>query len=361
MSYVAGLLAGAGFLSLLNPLALLMAAPSLAINLLSNYPVMYSGVSHYSAPLAPWVIVSAVLGAAWLRGRAARLGERAVRVVSALLLIWLLVWALGYHAAYGFTPLGGRFHLPRVTEHNRLAQRFLDQIPAQARAVHPAGALPPRQPPRVHLRVSHCRRRRVRLAGRDLLRGHAPQRFPQAVRPDGGRRRLRHRRRARTATFCSSAALAGPPELPDAFCSFALAGDRKPQVSTDLLFGDELRLVGFDLYETIEDGKAWTGLRTYWQALKPLAGDLRVYPFFFDDAGKVLEDTSQRPVVTPIWCPPPRWPVGQTVVLDKLPWPVGDRFNLGLGVARGGGLGAARQPPGDPPDAGRRRPAGAWA
>ncbi|MDP3047802.1 MAG: hypothetical protein Q8O07_10040, partial [Chloroflexota bacterium] len=60
------------------------------------------------------------------------------------------------------------------------------------------------------------------------------------------------------------------------------------------------------------------------------------YPFFFDDAGRVLEDTSQRPVVTAIWCPASTWPVGQTVVMDKLPWPVGDRFNLGLGVAWGG-------------------------
>ena len=69
---------------------------------------------------------------AWLRGRAVKLG-RAAGAVSVALLAWLLVWALGYHAAYGFTPLGGRFHLPQVTEHHRLAQRFLDLIPAQAR------------------------------------------------------------------------------------------------------------------------------------------------------------------------------------------------------------------------------------
>ncbi|MDO9065658.1 MAG: DUF2079 domain-containing protein, partial [Chloroflexota bacterium] len=133
VSYVTGLLAGVGFLSLLNPLSLLIAAPSLAINLLSNYPVMYSGVSHYSAPLVPWVIVSAVLGVAWLRGWAVKLGGRAAGVVSVALLAWLVAWALGYHAAYGFTPLGGRFHLPQVSDHHRLAQHILDQIPAQAR------------------------------------------------------------------------------------------------------------------------------------------------------------------------------------------------------------------------------------
>jgi succinate dehydrogenase/fumarate reductase cytochrome b subunit len=46
-------------------------------------------------------------------------------VVSVAVVVWLLVWALGYHAAYGFTPLGGRLHLPQVTEHHRLARHFL--------------------------------------------------------------------------------------------------------------------------------------------------------------------------------------------------------------------------------------------
>jgi succinate dehydrogenase/fumarate reductase cytochrome b subunit len=75
--------------------------------------------------VAAWAIVSAVLDASRLRGQAARLGERAAGVVSVAVVVWLLVWALGYHAAYGFTPLGGRLHLPQVTEHHRLARHFL--------------------------------------------------------------------------------------------------------------------------------------------------------------------------------------------------------------------------------------------
>ena len=338
VSYVIGLLAGAGFLSLLNPLSLLIAAPSMAINLLSNYPVMYSGVSHYSAPLAPWVMVSAVLGVTWLRGRAVKLGGRAAGVVSVASLAWLLVWALGYHAAYGFTPLGGRFHLPQVTAHHRLAQHFLDQIPTEARLSTQPALFP------------HASHREFiyefpTLADAEYVWldvsstvGMHPNDFKQQVDQmvGGGGFGIVD---AQDGYILLKRGLAGPTELPRAFCSFALAGERQPQFVINLTFGDAVRLVGFDLYETTEAGKAWTGLRTYWQALNPLTGDLRVYPFFFDDEGRVLEDTSQRPVVTPIWCPAATWPVGQTVVMDKLPWPVGDRFNLGLGVTTGSGWG----------------------
>jgi hypothetical protein len=129
--------------------------------------------------------------------------------------------------------------------------------------------------------------------------------------------------------------LAAARELPDGFFSFARTGGALPRYPIALDYGDSLRLLGFDLYEITEDGRPWTGLRLYWQPLKPLPAGLRLFPFFFDDHGKVLEDTAERPVVSALWYPPEKWRVGETVVMEKLPWPVGDRFNLGLGVARG--------------------------
>jgi uncharacterized membrane protein len=331
ISYIAGLLAGTGFLSLLNPLSLLIAAPSLAINILSNYPVMYSGVSHYSAPLVPWVMVSAVLGVAWVRGRAAKLGCRAASVVSVASLAWLLAWVLGYHAAYGFTPLGGRFHLPQVTAHHRLAQHFLDQIPAGAR-LSTQPALFPHASHRefIYEFPTVADAEYVWLDVSSSVNMH-PNDFKQQVDQmvDAGGFGIVD---AQDGYILLKRDLIGPEQLPAAFCSFVVAGDRQPMFATDLTFGDAVRLVGFDLYETTEGGQAWTGLRTYWQALKPVTGKLRPSPFFFNDEGAVLEDTSQRPVVASIWCPASAWPVGQTVVMDKLPWPVGDRFNLGLGM-----------------------------
>jgi hypothetical protein len=335
VSYVGGLLAGVGFLALLSPLTLLMALPSLTINLLSSYSVMYSGVSHYSAPLAPWLVISAVYGVAWLRGRLMRLNQAVGRIASALLLLWLVGWGLGYHVAYGFTPLGGRFRVPQVTQHNHLAQRFLAQIPADARL----STQPALFPHASHRQFIYefpivADAEYVWLDVTSAVAMH-PNDFHQAYNrlvSDEGFGLLD----AADGYILLKRGASGLASLPDGFYSFARAGGLEPQHFASLDFGDSIHLVGFDLYETWEDGRAWTGLRTYWQALKPLPGGLRLYPFFFDDQGTVVEDTSQRPIVTALWYPPERWAPGEIVLMDKLPWPVGDRFNLGLGVVAGG-------------------------
>jgi uncharacterized membrane protein len=60
--YLVNLLRGGGFLSLLSPEWLLPALPSLAINLLSTDPVLYSGVYHYNAAIIPFIMLSAIHG-----------------------------------------------------------------------------------------------------------------------------------------------------------------------------------------------------------------------------------------------------------------------------------------------------------
>ncbi len=64
LSYIGNLLMTACFLGLLAPLALLPALPELAINILSNKPEQYSGVYHYNAVLAAFLLVAGVLGCA---------------------------------------------------------------------------------------------------------------------------------------------------------------------------------------------------------------------------------------------------------------------------------------------------------
>ena len=44
------------------PLALLLGLPIIAANDLSNYPAMYSGTFHYSAPVAPYLVLAAIGG-----------------------------------------------------------------------------------------------------------------------------------------------------------------------------------------------------------------------------------------------------------------------------------------------------------
>ena len=94
-----------------------------------------------------------------------------------------------------------------------------------------------------------------------------------------------------------------------------------------------LRLLGYD----VVDDPLWqqTTLRLYWQALAALPENTRVWPFFFDDAGFLIEDTSQRPMVAPIWYPPAHWQPGETVITETLPWQMGARFNIGVAILDG--------------------------
>jgi uncharacterized membrane protein len=60
--YLVGLVRSVGFLPLLAPVWLIPALPSLAVNLLSTDPLLYSGVYHYNAAIIPFVMVSAIHG-----------------------------------------------------------------------------------------------------------------------------------------------------------------------------------------------------------------------------------------------------------------------------------------------------------
>jgi uncharacterized membrane protein len=60
--YLIGLVRSVGFLPLLAPGWLLPVLPSLAVNVLSTDPNLYSGVYHYNAAIIPFVMVSAIHG-----------------------------------------------------------------------------------------------------------------------------------------------------------------------------------------------------------------------------------------------------------------------------------------------------------
>ena len=64
--YLAGLIRSGGFLAILAPEWLLPALPSLAVNLLSTDPLLYSGVYHYNAAIIPFVMLATIHGASRL-------------------------------------------------------------------------------------------------------------------------------------------------------------------------------------------------------------------------------------------------------------------------------------------------------
>jgi hypothetical protein len=69
--------------------------------------------------------------------------------------------------------------------------------------------------------------------------------------------------------------------------------------------------------------------------LAPLEADLRIYPFFLDDQGHVVEDTSERPLLTQLWYPPRLWQPGEIVMTETLPWTLGDEWSLAVGILNG--------------------------
>jgi uncharacterized membrane protein len=119
-------------LSLLAPLALLIAVPELALNLLSATRTQTSIHFHYSAITIAALVPAAVLGAARLsRANAAR-GERIalLAVVVALASNYRLGPLPVWTAFPGSEQLGSGAH--RVDDHDRVAARALRLIPDDA-------------------------------------------------------------------------------------------------------------------------------------------------------------------------------------------------------------------------------------
>jgi uncharacterized membrane protein len=116
--YVAELALPLAGLFVFAPVTLVAALPELLANLLSSVSTQTSIRYHYTAPIAPFLIVGAVLGAA-------RLGRP--RQAAAILLAASLVGAI----AIG--PLGGGEFVPdRRSEHDLIAERALALIPQNA-------------------------------------------------------------------------------------------------------------------------------------------------------------------------------------------------------------------------------------
>ena len=67
VQYLIDLYTPVAFLSVFSPLAMAISAPDLAINLLSTHePMHFVEKYHYVAPLVPGIMISAILGVAWL-------------------------------------------------------------------------------------------------------------------------------------------------------------------------------------------------------------------------------------------------------------------------------------------------------
>jgi uncharacterized membrane protein len=169
--YLRGLLAPAGYLPLLAPWILALAAPTLALNLFSSNPGMYSGRYQYNAEIVP-ILVFATIEAAFLivwvtrlllltmsEGRAVGTGAQEQETPTAspsgwwrgaspvlfvkigvLGLVLCLIFARLYvttsaYNGYNPVPYSRGFLWPKATAHNQLASHFIKEIPATASVI----------------------------------------------------------------------------------------------------------------------------------------------------------------------------------------------------------------------------------
>jgi hypothetical protein len=343
LAYLLDLLTPVSFLSLLAPQVLVLATPSLAVNLLSTDGFMHRLEDfHYAAPLVPIVVASAVYGAAWLIRRFDRF-----RPLAGLLATFVLAATLLYHRGHGYTPLAADFQRgwPVVSEHDRLGQEMAQAIPTEASL----SALP-------YLNPHASQRRRLSMIDRVEDGLLAPLHNADYVWLDVTNSWPLHPNDLKAGVEKLLAGDYGVDQavdgwlllrrgatdraLPDAFYDFARAPAPRAHYPMQLQFlldGEPvLECLGFDL--------AWQRdgayLAFYWQALRELPPGLRLYPFYVDDAtGQVIEDTTLRPMIATVWYPPDRWQVREIVVTRTLPWDVGPDFGVGLGVTRGNNWG----------------------
>jgi uncharacterized membrane protein len=263
--YLAGLLASVGFLALLDPLTSLIALPPLALNLLSNYPAMYSGEMHYSAPAVPFLVAGAVGGAGWLHDRLTAGGRLRPTVARWGIAVWLLLCSLSMQAMRGYTPLSLRFQAPAVTEHHRLLARFAAQIPTDA---------PLSTTPSLFPHFSH----RTRIHQFPVIADAEYILLDVTSATDMHPNDFRHAyEEARAAGFGLVDAADGyillrrgadgPAALPAAFYSFVRRPAAPlPQYRYQIDFGDSLRFLGY----TLLDDPVWhmTRVQTFWQVLR---------------------------------------------------------------------------------------------
>jgi hypothetical protein len=312
-----------------------------AINLLSANTAMHDATGgQYGADVAPWLAFGAVYGVYYVRRGLGRLWPGTGPWLTHAIGLALLVVAVVWHVLHGYSPLSLNRPQWEVSEHDRLAERFIAQIPADA----PISAQSKLYP--------HLSNRTIAYQFPDvneaeyLLLDITTSSWP--IHPND--------LKAQVGALLDSGEFgvldaadgyvllergAGNGALPDAFYDFARVEAAAPQYPLEVDFGDELRLLGFDLLdasrrEQVEDvRRGQMAVRLYWQALRPIERDLRLYPFFLNAAGEVIEDTEQRPLIAQLWYPPGRWEPGEIVATETMPWQLGDQWSLAVGVLGG--------------------------
>jgi hypothetical protein len=365
-AYLRVLLAPAAYLPLLSPLTLLMAVPTLGINLLSSDASMRTGIYQYNADIVPVLVLAAIEsvallagGAGWLATHAGPTAQRSVSSSLAALGGWgarlrqvpvsravmlaltLVVLAFGLHEqeTHGYTPLDPGFVWPQQTAHSRLAADLERLIPPGA-SVSAQSDLVPHISQRHFIYMYPYRAEQSDMVFLDVTGSFYPfARPPDYV--DSVQALLN------SHTFHIVAAQDGylllargagpiastgdPYGLPASFYSFAQvrAGQLTPH-PLEARFGASLVLAGYDISPSISPvSSTYVTITTYWHVTAPLTGSyapqlVLVSP---DGTRHAFNDFA-----TQQWLPPDHWQPGDTMVLRTWPIFLRDVGTLRLGM-----------------------------
>jgi uncharacterized membrane protein len=329
-----------GGLSILYPVALVMALPSVALNAFSSYDWMRSGGGHYSAAIVPFLVIAAAYGTDWLAWQArkwTRGEDRVYKVVSLILVGTGLTVALIHHYQNGVSPWSRRFALEPIAEHARRAEPFIEWV----------NSLPPETPVAVgsnfYPHVGH--REQVYLfptvsdAQVILLDTTGP-----ATPVGTGEQAQIVRELLDYAQFGIAESDHGflllardldqyrlSPSFYDAF----RAEGGTPQAPIGADFGGLLRLEGVTwAVRPVVRPEQVVEITTYWQALSPVEDEIRLVFYFWDQDGNLVRVQPEEQAAN--WYPTWLWEPGQTVKVTLPPLPVGDLPHAGVALLNPG-------------------------
>ncbi len=360
--YLRILLAPVGYLPLLAPWILVLAVPSIAINLFSSDPNQYLGVFHYSAEIVPILIfatIEAIVVILWalqwfmnhIRERnehqqkqsgeqsmasSRRIG-RLLRPISLIILIGFALFnVVREDYPYGSLPFSRGFSWPQVTAHVTLAQRFIDMIPASA-SVSAQSSLIPHLSERNSVYLFPYQDNHADYIFLDTTSFYYPLQsisFNSQVKKvilSGNYGVVA----AQDGYLLLKKGLPSPgisplspvqqgddvlPQLPDDFCSFVRVSPQqvthplKVDFSSHASSGSGISLVGY----SVAPPKSFSivtpyylQVTTYWKVNTPQLPPLRVQLLLFDNNGKQQYSSVDFPALS--WCPTSTWKPGTVV------------------------------------------------
>jgi len=333
------------FLPLVGLPIFILAAPTLAITLLSSNPLMHQlETYHYAAPAIPFVILAAVDGIARLSNVKSanqqiskHTSHTPYSVFHAPLFLSLLVLivSLVYHYYRGYSPLARPFHWPVVTAHEQQGHELAASIPRSAPVIAQAELV---------TLASHRQWIQIWQGPLDEQADYYlwDVSHPAFVNRDGAQEKL--------LSDIARDPSVGPivtqdgylllqrdaprsPTTPE-FLTYIYADPPASATPVSATFGDTLQLVAVETHRNYADREAEPLITLYWRVLSPPEEDYFIAIFLLDEASQAVGVTRDQQPLT-VWWPTSRWEPGRIVRLlaNTFPWWTGDRQRFSYGVA----------------------------